>query len=191
MRVVVTGMGVVSPIGIGTDQFWAAAVNGVSGIKRVTGFEASGQRSQVAGEIKDFNPSSFLSAKYIEQTDRFAQLALLAAKLALEDAGGLDAYAPQRSAVSIGSGMGGFATFESSAARKFRNQSIPPFTVPRTMANSAAAWIAIKHRLKGVNLTCSTACSSGANAIGMAVVLLRTGRAYAVIAGGAEACVLP
>jgi len=87
--------------------------------------------------------------------------------------------------------MGGFATFESSATRKFRNQPIPPFTVPRTMANSAAAWIAIKHKLKGVNLTCSTACSSGANAIGMALDLLRTGRADAVIAGGAEACVLP
>jgi len=191
MRVVVTGMGIVSPIGIGTDQFWAAAVNGVSGIREVKSFDASDHRSKIAGEIKDFNPASFLSAKYIEQTDRFTQLALLAANLAFEDAGGLDAYAPQRLAVSIGSGMGGFATFESSATRKFRNQPIPPFTVPRTMANSAAAWIAIKHKLKGVNLTCSTACSSGANAIGMALDLLRTGRADAVIAGGAEACVLP
>jgi 3-oxoacyl-[acyl-carrier-protein] synthase II len=191
MRVVVTGMGIVSPIGTGTDQFWAAAVNGVSGIREVKSFDASDHRSKIAGEIKDFNPASFLSAKYIEQTDRFTQLALLAANLAFEDAGGLDAYAPQRLAVSIGSGMGGFATFESSATRKFRNQPIPPFTVPRTMANSAAAWIAIKHKLKGVNLTCSTACSSGANAIGMALDLLRTGRADAVIAGGAEACVLP
>ena len=104
---------------------------------------------------------------------------------------GLTHIRRQRVAVSIGSGMGGFATFESSALRKFRNQPVPPFTVPRTMANSAAAWIAIKHRLKGVNLTCSTACSSGANAIGMALDLLRAGRADAVIAGGAEACVLP
>ena len=191
MRVVVTGMGVVSPIGIGTDQFWSAAVNGISGIKKVTSFDASNLRSQVAGEVAEFNPSAFLSAKYIEQTDRFTQLALLAARLALEDAGELDTYAPQRVAVSIGSGMGGFATFESSALRKFRNQPVPPFTVPRTMANSAAAWIAIKHRIKGINLTCSTACSSGANAIGMALDLLRTGRADAVIAGGAEACVLP
>ena len=191
MRIVVTGMGIVSPIGIGVDQFWTAAVNGVSGIRKITGFDASSQRSQVAGEIPGFDPASFLTAKYMEQTDRFTQLALLATKLALEDAGGLDAYAPQRLAISIGSGMGGFATFESSAMRKFRNQPIPPFTVPRTMANSAAAWIAIKHQLKGVNLTCSTACSSGANAIGMALDLLRTGRADAVIAGGAEGCVLP
>ncbi|MEO7559894.1 MAG: beta-ketoacyl-[acyl-carrier-protein] synthase family protein [Nitrosospira sp.] len=191
MRIVVTGMGVVSPIGTGIDQFWTAAVNGVSGIRSIKSFDASSQRSQVAGEVPEFDPTTFLTTKYIEQTDRFTQLALLATKLALEDAGGLDAYAPQRLAVSIGSGMGGFATFESSAMRKFRNQPIPPFTVPRTMANSAAAWIAIKHRLKGVNLTCSTACSSGANAIGMALDLLRTGRADAVIAGGAEGCVLP
>lgn len=191
MQVVVTGMGVVSPIGIGIDEFWAAAVNGVSGIRSITSFDPSGLRARIAGEVTGFDPSSFLSAKYIEQTDRFTQLALLATRLALDDAGGLDAYASQRLAVSVGSGMGGFGTFESSALRKFRNQPVPPFTVPRTMANSAAAWIAIKHRLKGVNLTCSTACSSGANAIGMALDLLRTGRADAVVAGGTEACVLP
>lgn len=191
MRVVVTGMGVVSPIGIGVDRFWSAAVNGMSGIKRITSFDASSRRSQIAGEVADFDPSTFLSQKYIEQTDRFTQLALLAARLALEDAKGLDIYAPHRLAVSIGSGMGGFSTFESSALRRFRNQPVPPFTVPRTMANSAAAWIAIKHGFKGMNLTSSTACSSGANAIGTALDLLRTGRADAVVAGGAEACVLP
>jgi 3-oxoacyl-[acyl-carrier-protein] synthase II len=184
-------MGVVSPIGIGVDQFWSAAVNGVSGIKRITSFDASSRRSQIAGEVADFDPSTFLSQKYIEQTDRFTQLALLAARLALEDAGGLDAYESRRIGVSIGSGMGGFSTFESSALRKFRNQPVPPFTVPRTMANSAAAWIAIKHGFKGMNLTSSTACSSGANAIGAALDLLRAGRADVVIAGGAEACVLP
>jgi 3-oxoacyl-[acyl-carrier-protein] synthase II len=191
MRIAVTGMGVVSPIGIGVDQFWSAAVNGVSGIKRITSFDASSRRSQIAGEVADFDPSTFLSQKYIEQTDRFTQLALLAARLALEDAGGLDAYESRRIGVSIGSGMGGFSTFESSALRKFRNQPVPPFTVPRTMANSAAAWIAIKHGFKGMNLTSSTACSSGANAIGAALDLLRAGRADVVIAGGAEACVLP
>ena len=191
MRVVVTGMGVVSPIGIGVDQFWSAAVNGVSGIKRITSFDASSRRSQIAGEVADFDPSTFLSQKYIEQTDRFTQLALLAARLALEDAGGLDAYESRRIGVSIGSGMGGFSTFESSALRKFRSQPVPPFTVPRTMANSAAAWIAIRHGFKGMNLTSSTACSSGANAIGAALDLLRAGRADVVVAGGAEACVLP
>ena len=102
MRIVVTGMGVVSPIGIGTDPFWTAAINGVSGIRQVTSFDASNLRSQVAGEVQGFDPKTFLSAKYIEQTDRFTQLALLAAKLAVEDAGGLDAYSPPRVAVSIG-----------------------------------------------------------------------------------------
>lgn len=191
MRVVVTGMGIISPIGTGADQFWNAAIQGVSGISNIQCFDASGQHSRIAGQINGFDPSSFLSAKQIDQTDRFTQLALCAANLALEDAGGLEGYAPRRLAVSLGSGMGGFSTFESSAARKLQNKSMPPFTVPRIMANSAAAWIATKHGMKGANLTCSTACSSGANAIGMGLDLLRTGKADAVIAGGAEACVLP
>ncbi|SDW83673.1 beta-ketoacyl-ACP synthase II [Nitrosomonas communis] len=191
MRIVVTGMGVVSPIGIGVDQFWEAAIKGVSGIRRIQSFDASRQRSQIAGEVIGFDPASFLSAKQVEQTDRFTQLALLAASLAWEDAGSLDGYAPERLAVSLGSGMGGFATFESSATRKLQNKSVPPFTVPRIMTNSAAAWIATKYGLKGVNLTSSTACSSGGNAIGMGLDLLRIGKADVVIAGGAEACVLP
>ncbi len=191
MRVVVTGMGIVSPIGTGIDQFWNAAINGTSGISNIQSFDASGQHSRIAGEVIEFDPNTFLSAKQVEQTDRFTQLALCAANLALEDTGSLESYAPDRLAVSLGSGMGGFSTFESSAARKFQKKSVPPFTVPRIMANSAAAWIATKYGLKGANLTCSTACSSGANAIGMGLDLLRTGKADAVIAGGAEACVLP
>lgn len=191
MRVVVTGMGIVSPIGIGVDQFWNAAISGVSGITSIQSFDASSQHSRVAGEITEFNPANFLSAKQMEQTDRFTQLALHAASQAMADAGSLDNYHPRRLAVSLGSGMGGFSTFESSAVRKLQKKSIPPFSVPRIMANSAAAWIATKYGLKGVNLTCSTACSSGANAIGMALDLLRTGKADAVVTGGAEACVLP
>lgn len=191
MRIVVTGMGIVSPIGTGTDQFWNAAIRGTSGISDIQSFDASNQRSRIAGQITGFDPAVFLTAKQLEQTDRFTQLALCATDLALTDAGGLESYEARRLAVSLGSGMGGFSTFESSAARKFQNKSMPPFTVPRIMANSAAAWIATKYGLKGVNLTCSTACSSGANAIGMALDLLRTGKADAVVAGGVDACVLP
>lgn len=191
MRVVITGMGIVSPIGTGIEQFWNAAVRGVSGISRIQCFDASGQHSRIAGQVTGFDPAAFLSPRQVDQTDRFTQLALRAASLALEDAGSLEGYEPRRLAVSLGSGMGGFSTFESSAARKLQNKSMPPFTVPRIMANSAAAWIATKYGLKGANLTCSTACSSGANAIGMGLDLLRTGKADAVVAGGAEACVLP
>lgn len=191
MRVVVTGMGVIAPIGTGVEQFWNAAVNGVGGIRKISSFDASGQRSQIAGEIIGFDPTSVMTAKQIEQSDRFTQLALCAASFALNDSGNLDGYSPQRVAVSLGSGMGGFSTFESSATRKFQKKSLPPFTVPRIMANSAAAWIASKYGFKGVNLTTSTACSSGGNAIGVGLELLRSGKADAVIAGGAEACVLP
>lgn len=191
MRIVVTGLGIVSPIGINIDQFWNSAINGKSGIHSIQCFDSLNHRSRIAGEIIDFDPKSFLKNKQIEQTDRFTQLALHAANHAIEDAGTLDCYSPRRLAVSLGSGMGGFATFESSAERKLQKKAIPPFTVPRTMANSAAAWIATLHGLKGVNLTCSTACSSGGNAIGMALDLLRTNKADAVVTGGAEACVLP
>jgi 3-oxoacyl-[acyl-carrier-protein] synthase II len=191
MRIVVTGMGIVSPIGTSIDQFWKNAVAGTSGIVSIQSFDAAKQRSRIAGEVQGFDPATFLSAKQIEQTDRFTQLALHAAQQAMEDAGGLEGYEPRRLAVSLGSGMGGFSTFESSAARRFQNKSVPPFTVPRIMANSAAAWIATKYGLKGINLTTSTACSSGANAIGMTLDLLRNGKADAVVTGGAEACVLP
>ncbi|MBV6448472.1 beta-ketoacyl-ACP synthase II [Nitrosomonas sp.] len=191
MRIVVTGMGIVSPIGTGIDQFWKNAVAGTSGIVSIQSFDASKQRSRIAGEVQGFDPATFLSAKQIEQTDRFTQLALHAAGQAMADAGSLESYEPRRLAVSLGSGMGGFSTFESSAARRFQNKSVPPFTVPRIMANSAAAWIATKYGLKGTNLTTSTACSSGANAIGIALDLLRSGKADAVVTGGAEACVLP
>lgn len=191
MRIVVTGMGIVSPIGIGVDQFWSNAVAGASGIRSIQSFDTSKQRSRIAGEISDFDAKTFLSAKQIEQTDRFTQLALHAANQAMHDTGSLECYDPRRIAVSLGSGMGGFATFEWSAARKLQNKSVAPFSVPRIMANSAAAWIATLNGFKGANLTCSTACSSGANAIGMALDLLRTGKADAVVTGGAEACILP
>lgn len=191
MRIVVTGLGIVSPIGTNIDQFWNSAINGKSGINSIKNFDPSNNRSRIAGEITDFDPKSFLKNKQIEQTDRFTQLALCAANEAIEDTGGLECYKPHRLAVSLGSGMGGFATFESSAERRLQKKAIPPFTVPRTMANSAAAWIATQYGLKGVNLTCSTACSSGGNAIGMGLDLLRSGKADAVVTGGTEACVLP
>lgn len=126
MRVVVTGMGVIAPIGTGVEQFWNAAVNGVCGIRKINSFDASNQRSQIAGEIIGFDPASLMSAKQIEQSDRFTQLALCAANFALKDSGDLDCYLPQRVAVSLGSGMGGFTTFESSATRKFQKKSLPP-----------------------------------------------------------------
>jgi 3-oxoacyl-[acyl-carrier-protein] synthase II len=191
MRIVVTGMGIVSPIGTGIDPFWKNAVAGVNGIVNIQSFDPAKLRSRIAGEVSGFDPAAFLSAKQIEQTDRFTQLALHAANQAMADTGSLECYEPRRLAVSLGSGMGGFSTFESSAARRFQSKSVPPFTVPRIMANSAAAWIATQYGLKGANLTCSTACSSGANAIGMALDLLRSGKADAVVTGGAEACVLP
>lgn len=191
MRIVVTGIGIVSPLGVGLDVFWKNAVAGVSGIRRIEAFDASKLRSKVAGEIPELDPATYLSAKCLQQTDRFTQLALIAADEAVKRAGGLGTYAPQRIAVSLGTGMGGYATYESSAARYFNNQSPAPVTIPKTMTNAASAWIATEYQCKGPNLTFSTACSSSGHAIGTALQLLRTRQADAVIAGGAEACVLP
>ena len=163
MHVVVTGMGVVSPIGIGVDQFWSAAVKGVSGIKKnnqvLISYSQAFPNCRRSGGL---DPSTFLSQKYIEQTDRFTQLALLAARLALEDAGGLDAYESRRIGISIGSGMGGFSTFESSALRRLSEPAGTAFspyhaqwpTPPLPGSRSSI-------RFKGMNLTSSTACSSG------------------------------
>lgn len=191
MRVVVTGMGIVSPIGIGLDAFWKSSLAGVSGIRCITSFDASKQRSQIAGEVRDFNAFANLERKTIEQTDRFSQLALCATAQAVADARGLEAYDPSRLAVSIGTGMGGYATYEASAARYFKGQAAAPITVPKTMSNAAGAWISITYKCKGPNLTFSTACSSAGHAIGAALQLLRNNQADAVIAGGAEASVLP
>ena len=191
MRIVVTGMGVVSPIGIGTDQFWTAAINGVSGIRRVSSFDASSRRSQVAGEVPGFDPKTFLSAKIIEQTDRFSQLALLAAKLAVEDAGGLDAYSPPRVAVSIGSGMGGFSTFESSALAQVSKSTRTPVYGAANHGEFSRCldrnqiWVERDESDLQHGMLFRGKCHWEA------LDLLRTGRADAVIAGGAEACVLP
>jgi len=191
MRVVVTGMGIVSPLGIGLETFWRNALAGVSGIRRITSFDASAQRPRIAGEVPDFDPGRYLPSRYLDQMDRFSQLALTAAAEAVGNAGGLSGYLPQRLGVCIGTGMGGYGTFEASAARHCRGQAPAPLTVPRTMANAAGAWIASTHHCTGPNLTFSTACSSSGHAIGSALQLLRGGQADAVIAGGAEACVLP
>ena len=191
MRVVVTGMGIVSPLGIGLEPFWRNALAGANGVRRIASFDASAQRPRIAGEVPDFDPGRYLPSKQLDQMDRFSQLALTAAAEAVASAGGLSGYQPQRLGVCIGTGMGGYGSFEASAARHFRGLVPAPLTVPRAMANAAGAWIASTYHCTGPNLTFSTACSSSGHAIGSALQLLRAGQVDAVIAGGAEACVLP
>jgi len=188
-RVVVTGLGVTSPIGTGVEPFWDALVHGRSGIGPITLFDASGLRSRIAGEVRDLDLTA-LPAKAVKRSARFTHLALAAAAEALA-AAALPEASRENAAVVVGSGIGGFdflnrehETFLTRGPERFH-----PLTVPIIIPNMAAGMIAIEHGLRGPCLCPSTACASGANAIGTALDLIRAGRVEAALAGGAEATV--
>jgi len=194
LRVVVTGIGVVSPIGIGVDVFWDALLQGRNGIDRITHFDPSEYRSQMAAEVKDFRPENWIEEKTISRLDRFTHFALASAALAVRDAG-LDGvpFDQNRAGVIIGSGIGGAEAIEE-GYRLLRNKgpkSLGPFIVSKSLINTAACMVSIKHGLKGPLSAPSVACSTGANAIGDAFRILQRGDADIMLAGGSEASVSP
>lgn len=197
-RVVVTGLGVVSPIGIGIDVFWKNALAGRSGVTAIPPFELlplEGYRSQVAGQVLDFDPGQLPDGVYPERLDRYAQLALMATKDALEDAGlRLEHENRRRVGVIMGAGMGGMLIGEEEFNKLWRNlrpNRVHPNFIPMITLNSASGIISITFGVKGPNQTISTACSSSAHAIGQALTCIRTGQADVVIAGGADASITP
>src|SRR5262245_17470331 len=197
-RVVVTGLGVVSPIGIGVDTFWKSALAGRSGISTISAFEGfplEGYRSQVAGQILDFDPGQLPAGVHPERLDRYAQLALLATREALDDAGlRMERENRHRVGVIMGAGMGGMLIGEEEFTKLYRNlrpNRVHPNFIPMITLNSASGIVAITVGAKGVNQTISTACSSSAHAIGQALTSIRTGHADVVIAGGADASLTP
>ncbi len=193
-RVVVTGIGVVSPIGIGVDAFWESLLRGRNGIGRVTHFDPSEYRSQMAAEVKDFRPENWIEEKTISRLDRFTLFALASAALAVRDAG-LDgcAFNPDRAGVICGSGIGGAEAIEEGYAllRDKGPKSLGPFIVSKSLINTAACMVSIKHGLKGPLSAPSVACSTGTNAIGDAFRILQRGDADIMLAGGSEASVSP
>jgi len=193
-RVVITGMGVVSPLGNGLDRFWSALVRGESGIRRITSFDATGFRTQIAGEIPDFDPTLYMDRKEARRMDRFTQFALAATALALDDAG-LDLAREERERVGVilGSGIGGIATLEEQARVLYEKGPgrVSPFFVPMMIGNMAAGQIALAYGLHGLNVTLVTACASSNNAIGDAMRAIKYGEADVVITGGAEAAITP
>jgi len=193
-RVVVTGVGVVSPIGIGVAAFWEALLQGRNGIGRITHFDPSEYRSQMAAEVKDFRPETWIDEKAVDRLDRFTHFALAAAALAVQEAGLNDrAFDPDRAGVIIGSGIGGAGAIEE-GHRLLRDKgpkSLSPFFVSKSLINTAACMVSIKHGLKGPLSAPSVACSTGANAIGDAFRLLQRGDADLMLAGGSEASVSP
>jgi 3-oxoacyl-[acyl-carrier-protein] synthase II len=193
-RVVITGLGVLSPIGIGKEDYWKALLQGKSGIGPVTRFDTSSFDSKIAGELKDFAPEQFLDRKEIRRMDRFAQFGVAAAKLAVGDAAlEIDKENPEDIGVVMGSGIGGIETLcdqHNILLTKGPNR-ISPLFIPMIISNMAAGQIAISLGLKGPNITGVTACASGTNAIGEAYLMLRRGAAEVILAGGAEAPIVP
>ena len=193
-RVVVTGLGVVTPIGLGLEEFWKGLLEGRNGISRVTHFDPSDFRSQMAAEVKNFNPEEWIDGKSAERMDRFGHFSLASSALAIKDAG-LDTFAfdGNRAGVIIGSGIGGANTIENGYFKLQEKgpRSLGPFYVSKVLINMAACMVSITYGLKGPLSAPCVACSTGANAVGDAFRILQRGDADIMLAGGSEASVSP
>ncbi|HEX5645816.1 MAG TPA: beta-ketoacyl-ACP synthase II [Nitrospira sp.] len=197
-RVVITGLGVVSSIGIGVSEFWKTALAGRSGITSIKSFEPffmADYRSKVAGQVHNFSPEQYLPTSQSNRVDRYAQFALVAAKEALADADIVMAKeSPHRVGVMVGAGMGGMVMGEREITQLFKTQKphrVHPNFIPTITLNSASGIVAMAYGAKGPNLTISTACSSSAHALGQALYCIRTGQADVVIVAGADASITP
>jgi 3-oxoacyl-[acyl-carrier-protein] synthase II len=193
-RVVVTGLGIVSPLGTGVEKNWQAILEGRSGIRKITRFASDGFASRIAGEVPDFKAEDFIDAKEIKKMDLFIQYALGAAAMAVEDSGlKIEGEFAEEVGVIIGVGLCGLDTIEVThkALLDGGPRKISPFFIPKVISNLAAGHIAIRYGAKGVNWTPTSACASGTHAIGEAYHLIRRGMQDAVIAGGAESVITP
>jgi 3-oxoacyl-[acyl-carrier-protein] synthase II len=193
-RVVVTGVGLVSPVGIGTEESWQALLAGRSGAAPITLFDASRHATRFACEVKGFDPLRFIDKKDVKKTDRFIQFAVAAAELALADSGlRIEPATAARAGVVIGSGVGGFATIEREHEALLTGgpRRVSPFFIPAAIVNLAAGWVSIRTGAKGPNSATCTACTSGAHAIGDSFRLIQRGDADVMIAGGSEAAITP
>jgi 3-oxoacyl-[acyl-carrier-protein] synthase II len=194
-RVVVTGLGVVSPIGIDLKSFWENLVNGKSGIRPITQFDAATFDCHIAGEIPDFNPYLyFKNHKDVRRADRFAQLAMASSKLAIEDSGlDLQKIDRTRFGVLVGSGIGGLKSLEDQHTILMNKGAsrISPFMVPMMIVNMASGLISMEYDLEGPNFSIVTACATAANSIGEAWRMIRYGDADGFLAGGSEAVISP
>lgn len=193
-RVVVTGIGLVTPLGIGLEKTWKALCAGESGIGRITRFDPTDYSTQIAGEVKDFDPAAFIEKKEIKKMDLFIHFAVGAAKLATDDAGlKVTAENAERVGVYIGSGIGGLSSIETyhNVLKEKGPDRVSPFFIPMTIINLASGQVAIRLGARGPNSCAVTACATGNNCIGDAFRLIQRGDADAMVAGGAEAAVTP
>jgi 3-oxoacyl-[acyl-carrier-protein] synthase II len=193
-RVAVTGVGLVSPLGIGNDDNWEALIAGKSGVGPITRFDASALTCRIAGEVKGFDPSLYIEKKEIKKMDTFIHYAMAAAHFAMNDSGlPVTDENRERIAVVIGSGIGGLPIIEETQKNYLERgpRVISPFFITALIANEAAGNVSIKYGLKGPNLATVTACTTGAHAVGEAYRMIQHGDADAAIAGGTESVITP
>ncbi len=194
-RVVITGMGVVTPIGNDLPTFWENAKNGVSGISPIDAFDTTGYDCQFAGQIRNFEPKNFFNnPKDVRRTDRFAQLALAAAKMAMSDSGvDVEKVNRERFGVIVSSGIGGLKTLEDqhTALVERGPGRVSPFTIPMLISNMASGLISMEYGLQGPNFCIVTACATSNNAIGESWRMIKFGDADIFLAGGSEASIIP
>jgi len=193
-RVVVTGVGLITPLGVGVKTTWDNLIQGKSSIRRITRFDASSFQTQIAGEVGGFNPEDYIEPKETKKMDRFIHFAIAAAGMALDDSGlKITDRNAERVGVIVGSGMGGMSSIEHyhSVLLERGPRRITPFFVPMVIVNLASGQISIRFGAKGPNSAVSTACATGSHSIGDAFKIIQRGDADAMIAGGAEAVITP
>lgn len=192
-RVVVTGMGAITPVGNNVKDTWEGLKSGKNGIAPITLFDTENFKAKLGAEVKDFNPRDCLEVNEVLRTDRYAQFAVAAAQQAVEESGIEGTVAPERFSVIFGTGIGGINTFETEYGKLMEKgpRRVSPLFIPMMIANMASGMIAIRHDCRGSAMPAVTACASGSNAIGEAMRLIRHGYADAAIAGGAEAAISP
>jgi 3-oxoacyl-[acyl-carrier-protein] synthase II len=193
-RVVITGLGMISPLGIGVDDSWSAAVAGKVGIGPITQFDASAYPVRIAGEVKGFDPAQYIDAKEIKKMDRFIHLAMAASMMAHEDSGlKITPENAERVGVFIGSGIGGLNSIEHyhKALLEKGHRRVSPFFIPMVCINLASGNVSIHLGAKGPNSSVVTACATGSHAIGEAFRIIQRGEADVMFAGGSESVICP
>lgn len=192
-RVVVTGVGAVSPVGNDAETTWKNLVDGVCGIEEISAFDTSDLKVHIAGTVKNFDPTEYIEKRDVKKTDLYCQYAIAAAQQAVDDSKILGTVDENRLGVYIGAGIGGLNTFVENTVALHENgpRKVSPFFIPKMIGNIATGNVAIRFNAKGVSLSVMSACATGTNSIGEAFHAIKAGYADAIIAGGAEAVVAP
>jgi len=194
-RVVITGMGAITPIGLTIDEFWKNSLEGKSGVGKITQFDASQYETQIAAEVKNFDPLKYIDKKNVNRMDLFTQYAMASAEMAIQDSGlNFEKENRERIGVVFGSGIGGMWTYHRQTQTVYETGSphrISPFFVPMMISDIAAGYISMRFQVKGPNYGTVSACATSAHAISDALMLIQRGDADIMISGGSEAAICP